>query len=219
MIKQAKKKEKNSSIKYTSESPKSTTTNTCTLPPKTHWVTGDSLILQKQYIIQMKPNLPDHKSETPKYINGVKLQSSMSVSYLLWMLQGWKRLSEYAVNSARNKSARVRTIFPTVLTSLVSHRRNTGSWRVKQRKYKHYHSVQRSWTCWVTGDPVGLRGFTLNITATCSVSLGRICQDNCSCWSNLLLLQSQYSDTGPTSPNVDPMMTGVWQGSHWSAFL
>ena len=31
------------------------------------------------------------------------------------------------------------------------------------------------------------------------------------------LTQSQYTDTGPTSPNTDPIMPGAWQGSHWSA--
>ena len=31
------------------------------------------------------------------------------------------------------------------------------------------------------------------------------------------LTQSQYTDTGPTSPSTDPISPGVWQGSHWSA--
>ena len=31
------------------------------------------------------------------------------------------------------------------------------------------------------------------------------------------LTQSQYTDTGPTSPNADPITPGAWQGSHWSA--
>ena len=31
------------------------------------------------------------------------------------------------------------------------------------------------------------------------------------------LTQSQYTDTGPTSPNTDPITPGAWQGSHWSA--
>ena len=31
------------------------------------------------------------------------------------------------------------------------------------------------------------------------------------------LTQSQYTDTGPTSPSVDPITPGAWQGSHWSA--
>ena len=31
------------------------------------------------------------------------------------------------------------------------------------------------------------------------------------------LTQSQYTDTGPTSPSADPMMPGTWQGSHQSA--
>ena len=33
------------------------------------------------------------------------------------------------------------------------------------------------------------------------------------------LIQSQYTDTGPTSPSTDPIMPYAWQGSHWSANL
>ena len=29
------------------------------------------------------------------------------------------------------------------------------------------------------------------------------------------LTQSQYTDTGPTSPSADPITPGAWQGSHW----
>ena len=31
------------------------------------------------------------------------------------------------------------------------------------------------------------------------------------------LTQSQYTDTGLTSPSADPRTPGAWQGSHWSA--
>ena len=31
------------------------------------------------------------------------------------------------------------------------------------------------------------------------------------------LTQSQYTDTGPTSPRADPITPGTWQGSHWNA--
>ena len=31
------------------------------------------------------------------------------------------------------------------------------------------------------------------------------------------LTQSLYTDTGPTSPSVDPITPGAWQGSQWSA--
>ena len=30
------------------------------------------------------------------------------------------------------------------------------------------------------------------------------------------LTQSQYTDTGPTSPRTDPITPGAWQGSHWN---
>ena len=58
-----------------------------------------------------------------------------------------------------------------------------------------------------------------------SVSQGRICSDNFTCChteievadQTFYLTQSQYTDTGPTSPSADPIMPGAWQGSHWSA--
>ena len=58
-----------------------------------------------------------------------------------------------------------------------------------------------------------------------SVSQGRICTDNFTCWHNEIevadqtfyLTQSQYTHTGPTSLSADPIMPGTWQGSHWSA--
>ena len=58
-----------------------------------------------------------------------------------------------------------------------------------------------------------------------SVSLGRICSDNFTCChteidvtdQTFYLTQSQYTDTGPTSPSADPITPGAWQGSHWSA--
>ena len=58
-----------------------------------------------------------------------------------------------------------------------------------------------------------------------SVSRGRICTDNFTCChtetevadQTFHLTQSQYTDTGPTSPNADPITPGAWQGSHWSA--
>ena len=58
-----------------------------------------------------------------------------------------------------------------------------------------------------------------------SVSHGRICSDNFTrCHTELeaanptfYLTQSQYTDTGPTSPSADPTTPGAWQGSLWSA--
>ena len=58
-----------------------------------------------------------------------------------------------------------------------------------------------------------------------SVSQGRICSDNFTCChteievadQTFYLIQSQYTDTGPTSPSADPITPGAWQGSHWSA--
>ena len=58
-----------------------------------------------------------------------------------------------------------------------------------------------------------------------SVSQGRICTDNFMCChteievadQTFYLTQSQYTDTGPTSPSADPITPGAWQGRHWSA--
>ena len=57
-----------------------------------------------------------------------------------------------------------------------------------------------------------------------TVSQGRICSDNFTCChteievadQTFYLTQSQYIDTGPTSPSVDLIMPGAWQGSHCS---
>ena len=58
-----------------------------------------------------------------------------------------------------------------------------------------------------------------------SVSQGRVCSDNFTCCHTEIevadqtfhLAQSQYTDTGPTSPSTDPITPGVGQGSQWSA--
>ena len=60
-----------------------------------------------------------------------------------------------------------------------------------------------------------------------SVSQGRICSDNFTCCHTEMqvadptfhLTQSQYINTGPTSPSTDPITPGAWQGSHWSAIF
>ena len=58
-----------------------------------------------------------------------------------------------------------------------------------------------------------------------SVSQGQICSDNFTCCHTetevsdptFHLTQSQYTDTGLTSPNTDPIKPGAWQCSHWIA--
>ena len=58
-----------------------------------------------------------------------------------------------------------------------------------------------------------------------SVSQGWICEDNFTCShteievadQTFYLTQSQNTDTRPTSPSADPIVSGAWQGSHWSA--
>ena len=68
-------------------------------------------------------------------------------------------------------------------------------------------------------------GWLLNVQQHASVSQGRICSDNFTCCHTEIevadqtfhLTQSQYTDTGPTSPSADPITPGAWQGSHWNA--
>ena len=57
------------------------------------------------------------------------------------------------------------------------------------------------------------------------VSQGRIFFDNCTCCNAKTevadhtshLTQSQFIDTGTSSPSADPTTPGVWQGSRWGA--
>ena len=71
--------------------------------------------------------------------------------------------------------------------------------------------------CWLVG--------CLTSQQQASVSQGRICSDNFTCChteievadQTFYLTQSQYTDTGPTSPSADPITPGAWQGSQWSA--
>ena len=73
------------------------------------------------------------------------------------------------------------------------------------------------WNCLLVG--------CLTSQQQASVSQGRICSDNLTCCHTEIevanptfhLTQSQYTDTGPTSPSADPLTPGAWQGSHWSA--
>ena len=56
-----------------------------------------------------------------------------------------------------------------------------------------------------------------------SVSQGRTCSNNCtSCHTEtevagqtFHLTQSQYTDSGPTSPSTDPITPGAWQGANF----
>ena len=79
--------------------------------------------------------------------------------------------------------------------------------------------------CWP--EFVGLFLFVGCLTSQqhASVSQGWICSDKFTCCyveieavdQTIYLTQSQYADTGTTSPSTDPVMPGAWQGSHWSA--
>ena len=71
-----------------------------------------------------------------------------------------------------------------------------------------------------------LVGWLLNVPATCQCT-SRTDLLTCTCCHTEIevadptfhLTQSQYTDTGPTSPSTDPITPGAWQGSHWSTIL
>ena len=80
-------------------------------------------------------------------------------------------------------------------------------------------------TCWCISGTDLPRQVCLTSQQHASVSQGRICTDKFTCCHTEIevadptfhLTQSQYTDTGPTSPSADPITPGTWQGSHWSA--
>ena len=65
----------------------------------------------------------------------------------------------------------------------------------------------------------------LNVPATCECISGTDLPRHFTCCHTekevadptFHLTKSQYTDTGPTSPSTDPITSGAWQGSHWSA--
>ena len=90
--------------------------------------------------------------------------------------------------------------------------------------YEEHVSLSGPWQRLVT-DRVCLFVGCLTSQQHASESQGWICSDNFTCCHTeievagptLYLTQSQYTDTGPTSPSADPITPGTWQGSHWSA--
>ena len=112
--------------------------------------------------------------------------------------------------------------------TLMQHRRVKVHLALNNRKRAHalvanlgYHSqsdfTQERFVCLLVGCLTSLQ--------QASVSQGRICSDNFTCChaevevadQTLYLTQSQYTDTGPTSPSAVPITPGAWQGNHWSA--
>ena len=93
------------------------------------------------------------------------------------------------------------------------------SWQAAQLDLLLHKGVKKSkqYVCLLVG--------CLTSQQHASVSQGRICSDKFTCCHTEIeaadptfhLTQSQYTDTGPTSPSADPITPGAWQGSHWSA--
>ena len=90
-------------------------------------------------------------------------------------------------------------------------------WRLSRMDNMVIRAWQQRFVCWLIG--------CLTSQQQASVSQGRICSDNFTCCHpeievanpTFYLTQSQYTDTGPTSPSADPITPGTWQDSHWSA--
>ena len=114
------------------------------------------------------------------------------------------------------------SLSPSVLSPEVF---DTGSsqqwWGVRQRG--PLTGAQAGWV----GRAGGIRSLVGCLTSQqhASVSQGWVCTDNFTCCHTEIeaadqtfhLTQSQYTDTGPTSLSTDPITSGAWQGSHWSA--
>ena len=82
-------------------------------------------------------------------------------------------------------------------------------------EYKEAVAVFKESVCWL-----------LNVPATCYCISGTdLLRQFCGAAHTEIevadqtfhLTQSQYTDTGPTTPIADPVMPGTWQGIHWSA--
>ena len=86
-----------------------------------------------------------------------------------------------------------------------------------------WHAAMHSF--WLLGLLVCLLVGCITSQQHASVSQGWICSDDFTCChteieaadQTFYLTQSQYTDTGPTSPSTDPITPVAWKGSHWSA--
>ena len=114
---------------------------------------------------------------------------------------------------------------------------DTGTTRPGNRSTKKDGIEPRSTALEVDTLPLGQQSGQVEVVRVCllvgcltsrqqaSVSQGRVCSDKFTCChteievadQTFYFTQSQYTDTGPTSPSADPITPGAWQGSHWSA--
>ena len=92
--------------------------------------------------------------------------------------------------------------------------------RMEKKKTKNKHTKKQQST--LSGEDFCCLLFVgcLTYQQHANASQGRICSDNCTCCHTEIevtdqtfhLTQSQYTDTGPTSPSTDPITPGSWQG-------
>ena len=96
-----------------------------------------------------------------------------------------------------------------------------------QQHHQQQRQIPQSCACVLAWPSVLLLvGWLLNVPATCQCISGtnlrrQFLRAATLRWKlsdqTFHLTQSQYTDTGPTSPSADPITPGAWQGSHWSA--
>ena len=131
----------------------------------------------------------------------------------------FQEFSVFATVLVSNNARLVLVVFQTLVPCFV------GSRRYKQTTATEHKMIIMV----VNGEMFGCCClfflFLVIVLQNASVLQGRICSDNFTCChteievadQSLHLTQSQYTDTGPTSPSPDPGTPGAWQGSHWSA--
>ena len=142
---------------------------------------------------------------TPRFVTSPYIQGLSPYFYNngMHLLQEGERTNVYSVLQYNGILSRIDSLL----------RRRPA--RAKTMTFAHLGPV--SWNCLLIG--------CLTSQQQASVSQGRICTDNFTCCHTEIeaadqtfhLTQSQYTDTGPTSPSADPITPGAWQGSHWSA--
>ena len=92
-----------------------------------------------------------------------------------------------------------------------SNMQNASQGRTGSGNSMYYHTETETAVGWLVA--------CLTSQQQASVSQGRICSDNFTCCHTEIevadptfyLTQSQYTDTGPTSPSADPITPGTWQ--------
>ena len=159
----------------------------------------------------------EDRKENPELIRG---QFAPVVQITGWALQLSTRSATMARHIKNCHKASIRTVFKPKKDT--KKERNKQTKETKKETYKQGISQSNKQS---DNQPMlVLFVGCLSSQQHASVSQGRICTDNLTCCHTEIeaadqtfhLTQSQYTDTGPTSPSADPITPGAWQGSHWN---